>query len=54
METPKEDGFWKSVNKKVKWIFEELKKDSVAQNPSKPIDCCNPPVPRKTIEKPKN
>jgi hypothetical protein len=54
MEARKEDGFWKSVNKKVKWVFEELKKDSVAQNPGKPVDCCNPPVPRKITKKQKS
>jgi len=54
METRKEDGFWKSVNKKVRKVFEELKRDSVAENPSKPIDCCNPPVAPRALKKPEH
>jgi hypothetical protein len=45
METSKEDGFWKWVNESVTRILEDLKKDSVANNPRKPVDCCNPPTP---------
>lgn len=47
METPREEGFWKKVGEKFKVVREELKKDSVASNPQKPVDCCNPPVPPK-------
>jgi hypothetical protein len=45
METQKEDTFWKWVNEKFHIFMEELKKDSVATNPRKPVDCCNPPTP---------
>jgi hypothetical protein len=52
METRKEEGFWKRINANVKRIFEELKEDSVASNPKKPVDCCNPPTaPRLDREK---
>ncbi|UCF31536.1 MAG: hypothetical protein JSV26_03750 [bacterium] len=44
MEARKENSFWKRINSSVKRIFEELKEDSVASNPKKPVDCCNPPV----------
>jgi hypothetical protein len=44
METRKEDGLWKWVNENVTRILEDLKKDSVANNPRKPVDCCNPPT----------
>lgn len=54
METRKEHGFLRSVNNKIKWFFDELKKDSIGENPSKPIDCCHPPIPRKAVGKPKN
>ena len=42
--TGKEQGLWKRIKGRIKWVFEELKEDSVGQNPEKPIDCCNPPV----------
>lgn len=48
METRKEDGFWKRVNESVHRFFEELKEGSVANNPRKPVDCCNPPTPPQT------
>lgn len=50
MEVRKENnqGLWKRIKSKIKWVYEELKEDSVAQNPQKPIDCCNPPVQHKT------
>jgi len=48
METHKEESFWKWVHRKFGMFREELKKDSVASNPRKPVDCCNPPVPPKT------
>jgi hypothetical protein len=54
METHKEDGFWKWVNKSVTRILEDLKKDSVANNPRKPVDCCNPPTPPRTRLKTEN
>jgi len=47
MQTNREKGIWKRVKGKIKWVLDELKEDSVAQNPTKPIDCCNPPVPEK-------
>jgi hypothetical protein len=48
METRKDDGFWKWVNESVTRILKELNEDSVANNPRKPVDCCNPPVPPRT------
>jgi hypothetical protein len=53
METQREESFWKKFGEKFKTIREELKKDSVASNPRKPVDCCNPPVPPKMDIKPK-
>ena len=45
METQnREEGFWTRINRKMLKIREELKKDSVGENPVKPVDCCNPPV----------
>ncbi len=44
MENREEGGFWKKVSHKVSRIKKELEKDSVAKNPRKPVDCCNPPV----------
>ena len=44
MEAGTDRSFWERIKYRVKWIFEELKEDSVAKNPSKPVDCCNPPV----------
>ena len=43
METHSEDGIWQRINDKLKTFREELKKDSVAYNLRKPVDCCNPP-----------
>ena len=51
METHKEEGFWKRVNANVHRFFEELKEESVASNPRKPVDCCNPPTPPQTQQK---
>ena len=53
METQKEENFWKWLHQKFDTFLEELKKDSVASNPRKPVDCCNPPVPPKMDIKPK-
>ena len=53
METNKETGTWKRVKKSVNRFFEELKAESVASNPRKPVDCCNPPVPPHTQTKSK-
>jgi len=44
MKAHKEDGLWRWVNENVTRILEDLKKNSVASNPRKPVDCCNPPV----------
>ena len=44
METRKDEGFWKQVNEKIRKFIKDLEKDSVAKNPRKPVDCCNPPV----------
>ena len=51
MQANREKGIWKRVKGKIKWVLDELKEDSVAQNPTKPIDCCNPPVPEKKERK---
>ena len=51
METRKEDRFWKRINTNVRKIIGDLKEDSVASNPRKPVDCCNPPVPPKIDQK---
>ncbi len=51
METHKEEGFWKRVNANVHRFFEELKEESVASNPRKPVDCCNPPTSSKIGQK---
>jgi hypothetical protein len=44
METQIENSIWRRFSEKLKMFREELKKDSVASNPRKPVDCCNPPV----------
>ncbi len=44
METQVENSIWRRFSEKFKTFREELKKDSVASNPRKPVDCCNPPV----------
>ena len=52
METQnREEGFWARINRKLHMVLEDLKKDSVGENPVKPVDCCNPPIPKKTVEK---
>lgn len=45
METQSEheEGLWKRIKGRIKWVFDELKADSVGENPEKPIDCCHPP-----------
>jgi len=48
METQVENSVWKRIGEKFKTFREELKKDSVASNPRKPVDCCNPPEPPRT------
>ena len=40
----REEGFWTRINRKLQVVLEDLKKDSVGENPVKPVDCCNPPV----------
>lgn len=51
MEIREENGIWTRIKGRIRWILEELKEDSVASNPQKPVDCCNPPVYRKTGDK---
>ena len=51
MEIQVEESIWKRISEKFKVFREELKKDSVASNPRKPVDCCNPPVPPGTDTK---
>ncbi len=52
METHREEGIWRRFSEKFKTLREELKKDSVASNPRKPVDCCNPPVAPRMDKKP--
>ena len=40
----REEGFWTKINRRLYVVLEELKKESVAGNPVKPVDCCNSPV----------
>ena len=51
METQVENSMWRRFSEKLKVFSEELKKDSVAANPRKPVDCCNPPVAQDTDHK---
>ena len=43
METRKNNRFWQRTRDGVKKFFKDLEEDSVAGNPRKPVDCCNPP-----------
>jgi len=52
MEPKEEKGLFKRIGKSVKKTLQDLKEDSVAHNPSKPVDCCNPPVPPKITKQP--
>jgi len=47
----KSEGFWGRINRNIKRIISEMKEESVAANPSKPVDCCNPPVTDKMKQK---
>lgn len=47
MSEYEEKGLWKRVRKSLYSFREELEKDSVASNPRKPVDCCNPPAAKK-------
>ena len=49
--TESEKGLLKRIKGRIRWLLHELKEDSVAENPSKPVDCCNPPVPKKPEKK---
>ena len=51
METQIENGIRKRIGERLKTFREELKKDSVASNPRKPVDCCNPPEPPRIVHK---
>ena len=51
MDAQREEGIWQRINDKFKTFREELKKDSVADNLRKPVDCCNPPVPPRVDHK---
>ncbi len=51
MEPKEEKGLWKKIGKSVKKTLGDLKEDSVAANPTDPVDCCNPPeMPKTTTE----
>ncbi|MDF1536035.1 MAG: hypothetical protein P1S46_05960 [bacterium] len=45
VETTGKKGFLRRFREGVSKTLEDLKEDSVAGNPRKPVDCCNPPVP---------
>jgi len=47
----KESGFWKRINTNLKRFVEDMKAESVAANPTKPVDCCTPPVTDKMKQK---
>jgi len=51
MEIQVEKSVWKRFSEKFREFREELKRDSVASNPRKPVDCCNPPEPPNTEQK---
>jgi hypothetical protein len=46
-----ENTFLKWVNEQFQEQIEELRNESVARNPRKAVDCCNPPVPPRLKEK---
>jgi len=48
---PRNESFWERINRNIKRIISEMKEDSVAANPRKPVDCCNPPVTDKMKQK---
>lgn len=50
-EVTKNKGFWERINRNIKRIISDIKADSVAANPTKPVDCCNPPVTDKMKQK---
>ncbi len=43
MSDKKPKKLFGSFSEKVQKIKEDLKSESVGQNPEKPVDCCNPP-----------
>jgi hypothetical protein len=45
VETTSKKGIFRRLREGMSKTLEELKADSVASNPRKPVDCCNPPVP---------
>jgi hypothetical protein len=49
----REEGFWTKISRRIHVVLKDLKKDSVASNPVEPVDCCNPPIPKRTVEKSK-
>lgn len=51
VETTSKKGLFKRLRDGVNKTLMELKADSVASNPRKPVDCCNPPVPPRTDQK---
>jgi hypothetical protein len=53
VETKSKKGVFRRLREGVNKTFAELKADSVASNPRKPVDCCNPPVPPRSDSKSK-
>jgi len=43
MRSDKKRGLLRRAREGIIRFFEDLKKDSISQNPEKPVDCCNPP-----------
>jgi hypothetical protein len=43
MSDKKPKKLFRNISEKVQKIKEDLKSESVGQNPEKPVDCCNPP-----------
>jgi len=37
-------GIWKRIKSRIRWVLDELKADSIAENPEPPVDCCHPRV----------
>ena len=49
MQKHEEKGFLKRLRESLHSFREGLQKDSVASNPSKPVDCCNPPTAKRAV-----
>jgi hypothetical protein len=43
MDNKKPKKSLRTLTEKIRSLKEDLKSESVGQNPEKPVDCCNPP-----------